>query len=201
LAAENVPSGEAAADAIDGNSPFGKGGAPERSGGAGDFESVIQKKISEFGRDNFLNAARIILLQTIDMYWVEHLEVMDYTRGSVNLRAYGQRDPLVEYKKEGLRLFREMQNAVREQVVRILPNIVPVIQGQAAQNISSNAAPKNSVLTPEMREVHENARIIGSQDGSGKAVQSAKKEPQFGRNDPCWCGSGKKYKKCHGKNV
>ena len=95
-------------------------------------EGIIEKKIAEYGRENFLNAVRIVLLQTIDMYWVEHLEVMDYTRSSVNLRAYGQRDPLVEYKKEGLRLFREMQAAMREQVVKILPHVTPMVNGKAA---------------------------------------------------------------------
>jgi preprotein translocase subunit SecA len=148
---------------------------------------MIEKKIKEFGRDNFLNAARVVLLQVIDMYWVEHLEVMDYTRGSVNLRAYGQRDPLIEYKKEGLRLFREMQGAMKGQIIRILPNIVPMIGGKPV--------PTNNDI--DMSEVRENAKMIGEQDGSKDAHLIAKKaEP--GRNDPCPCGSGKKYKKCHG---
>ncbi len=154
-------------------------------------DAVIDKKVAEFGRENFLNAARIILLQTIDMFWVEHLEVMDYTRSSVNLRAYGQRDPLVEYKKEGLRLFREMQAAVKEQIVRVLPHIVPISNGQSV------AAQKSSEAS-QLKEVHENARVIGAGDGSTSS-QTIKKEPEAGRNDPCPCGSGKKYKKCHGK--
>ena len=156
------------------------------------LQTTIENKIKEFGRENFLNAMRIILLQTIDMYWVEHLEVMDYTRGSVNLRAYGQRDPLIEYKKEGLRLFKEMQNAMREQIIRILPNITPV--GNSAQVERRKSASE----TQQMREIHENAQIIGAGDGSSGS-QTIKKEPQIGRNDPCPCGSGKKYKKCHGK--
>ena len=155
---------------------------------------IITKKIAEFGRDAFINAVRIILLQTIDMYWVEHLEVMDYTRSSVNLRAYGQRDPLIEYKKEGLRLFREMNEAVRGQFMRILPNIVPV--NSAANN---GGASIKGVKDAEFKEIHENAQIIGAGDGSSKGVNSAMKSiPEVGRNDLCPCGSGKKYKKCHG---
>lgn len=154
--------------------------------------SIIEKKMKEFGKENFLQAVRIVLLQTVDMFWVEHLEVMDYTRSSVNLRAYGQRDPLVEYKKEGLRLFREMQNAMREQIVRILPNLVPVMNGKSVQ------AQSNSSEASQLREVHENARIIGDQDGSNN-TQIQEKKAEVGRNDPCPCGSGKKYKKCHGK--
>jgi preprotein translocase subunit SecA len=165
-----------------------------------DISSIIQKKINEFGRENFLNAMRIILLQTIDMYWVEHLEVMDYTRGSVSLRAYGQRDPLIEYKKEGLRLFKEMQNAMREQVIRILPNITPVLSTQGASTqVRKSAGAQGANETQEMKEIHENAKIIGAGDGSNGS-QSIKKEPQVGRNDLCPCGSGKKYKKCHGRN-
>ncbi len=166
----------------------------------GMVEEIIAKKISEFGREAFLQAVRVILLQTIDMYWVEHLEVMDYTRSSVSLRAYGQRDPLVEYKKEGLRLFKEMQNAMKEQVIKILQHIVPVVNGQpiAGQN------------SADLREIHENAQIIGGGDGSGNSgsisggsnsSQLTAKGSEVGRNDPCPCGSGKKYKNCGLKNT
>ncbi len=158
-------------------------------------KEIIAKKIAEFGRDAFLNAARIILLQTIDMYWVEHLEVMDYTRSSVNLRAYGQRDPLIEYKKEGLRLFREMNAAIRDQFVRILPNIVPVNSAVGANGSQQVKGIKDA----EFKEIHDNAQVIGAGDGSSKAGGAGVKgAPEVGRNDPCPCGSGKKYKKCHG---
>ena len=170
--------------------------------GSKNIHTTISKKISEFGREAFLQSVRIILLQVIDMYWVEHLEVMDHTRSSVNLRAYGQRDPLVEYKKEGLRLFKEMQVAMTDQIARILPNIVPVVNGVAA-NVSSTkvGAGKSqgySDVKAELREIHENAQVIGAGDGSSGGNPGIKKEPEVGRNDPCPCGSGKKYKKCHG---
>jgi preprotein translocase subunit SecA len=166
-----------------------------------DIQSIIAKKIAEFGREAFLQAVRIILLQVIDMFWVEHLEVMDHTRSSVNLRAYGQRDPLVEYKKEGLRLFKEMQVAMKDQIERILPNIVPVVNGQQVKQ--GNGSKGYGDIKTELKEIHENAQIIGAGDGSnGSAgsgsVGSGKKGPEVGRNDPCPCGSGKKYKKCHG---
>ena len=159
---------------------------------------IISNKISEFGRDAFFAAVRIILLQTIDMYWVEHLEVMDYTRSSVNLRAYGQRDPLIEYKKEGLRLFREMNEAIRGQFLRILPNIVPVNSAQGAGSNNGSASIKG-IKDAEFKEIHENAQVIGAGDGSSKGGNSnVKSAPEVGRNDLCPCGSGKKYKKCHG---
>jgi preprotein translocase subunit SecA len=149
---------------------------------------IIEEKKKTLGESAFLNVVRQVILQSIDMFWVEHLELMDYTRSSVNLRAYGQRDPLVEYKREGLRLFKEMQEAVNNQVLRVIPNIGA------------------SIVTPEeekLKEVHEQAQVIGSGDGeSNKAHNSAVRNEEgdkVGRNDLCPCGSGKKYKKCHGK--
>ncbi len=163
-------------------------------------EKLIEKKMGEFGREHFLAALRIVLLQVIDMFWVEHLEVMDYTRSSVSLRAYGQRDPLVEYKKEGLRLFKEMQGAMREQVLKLLPHVVPTVNGIP---MKGGAVPDSS----ELKEVHENAQIIGGgSDSSGSGASGGgnsgvSKKDEVGRNDPCPCGSGKKYKQCGLKNT
>ena len=149
-----------------------------------DLDKIIENKIAQLGKERFLTVVRQLMLQAIDMFWVEHLEVMDHTRSSVNLRAYGQRDPLVEYKKEGLRLFREMQLAINNQIINLLPHV------------------GGGIITPEaveLKEVHEQAQIIGGGDGD-KAVQQAPKKDEVGRNDLCPCGSGKKYKKCHGVN-
>ncbi len=158
-----------------------------------ELKKIFEEKVSQLGRDRFLSVVRQLILQSIDMFWVEHLEVMDFTRSSVNLRAYGQRDPLVEYKKEGLRLFREMQVAINSQILNLLPHV------------------GGGIITPEavqLKEVHEQAQVIGGGDGdnstgsnSGSNSNSSKStnnEPEVGRNDPCPCGSKKKYKKCHG---
>jgi preprotein translocase subunit SecA len=150
-----------------------------------DLKKVVEDKITQVGKERFLTVARQLMLQTIDMFWVEHLEIMDYTRSSVNLRAYGQRDPLVEYKKEGLRLFKEMQSAINAQITNLLPHI--------AGNVVSPEA-------VELKEVHDQAQTIGSGDGNSKVQNTATKKPEVGRNDLCPCGSGKKYKKCHGAN-
>ncbi|MES3031024.1 MAG: preprotein translocase subunit SecA [Patescibacteria group bacterium] len=146
-----------------------------------EIQKVIDTKTAQIGRDAFLGVVRQVMLQAIDMFWVEHLEVMDYTRSSVNLRAYGQRDPLVEYKKEGLRLFKEMQAAIDAQILNVLPHIAA---GTIAQE------------TVELKEVHDQAQAIG--EGSSTAPAEVPKKDEVGRNDTCPCGSGKKYKKCHG---
>jgi len=110
-----------------------------------EVEKVVADKIAQFGRDDFYKVIRQILLQTIDTFWVEHLEVMDYTRSSVNLRAYGQRDPLVEYKREGLRLFREMQTAVNNQVINLLPHVAGGVITPAAPKLKETRADADAI--------------------------------------------------------
>ncbi|MEI6479033.1 MAG: preprotein translocase subunit SecA, partial [bacterium] len=85
-------------------------------------EKILEAKENEIGKEAFLGGVRAVCLQAIDFFWMDHLEMMDYLRGSVNLRAYGQRDPLVEYKKEGLRLFREMEISIANMIKEAIPN-------------------------------------------------------------------------------
>lgn len=158
----------------------------------GDLMKILSDKKSLLGEEEFYLALRRLLLQAIDMFWVEHLELMDYTRSSVNLRAYGQRDPLVEYKKEGLRLFKEMEFAIREEIAKLVPHI------GAGMFLKEEE---------KLKEMEKNAILVGG--GENKADNNfaniSSKSPtnedgdKIGRNDPCVCGSGKKYKKCHGK--
>jgi preprotein translocase subunit SecA len=143
--------------------------------------ATIEQKVAQLGEDEFYHAVKRLILQVIDMMWMEHLESMDYLKSSVNLRAYGQRDPLVEYKKEGLRMFRSMKESVQEEIFRMLPAI-----GAGA-------------FVKEEEKAREAVRHI-VEIGGGENTESA--EPihadKTGRNDLCPCGSGKKYKKCHG---
>jgi len=127
-----------------------------------DIMKVIADKKALLGADGFVDAVRRLFLQTIDMFWVEHLEAMDYMRSSVNLRAYGQRDPLVEYKREGLGLFKSMQASIIAQVVTMLPNIGGVV---------AEMKPLNTI--------EQDAKgILGN--GSGPVVASGDK---VGRNE------------------
>lgn len=147
------------------------------------FWQDFSNKESEVGVERFWQNVKQVILQVIDMYWVEHLEVIDYMKGSVRLRAYGQRDPLVEFKREGLRLFKDLEMSIFEQVIKLIPNM---------GNSQVRAEEK------DLQEVHQSAQVIG---GSGRDVSSGNQSSgvtKVGRNDPCPCGSGKKYKKCHG---
>jgi preprotein translocase subunit SecA len=139
-------------------------------------KAQIAAKRAEIGQAEFLAAARMLILQTIDMFWVDHLEMMDYLRGSVNLRAYGQREPLVEYKKEGLSLFKSMQANIENEILKLLPHVGARVAVVEQKNL---------------QEVREGAEKLTSES---KTVTGNSHEP--GRNDLCPCGSGKKYKKC-----
>jgi preprotein translocase subunit SecA len=147
-------------------------------------KTVIKEKEIKLGEKDFYLAIRRLMLQINDMFWVDHLEAMDYLRGSVNLRAYGQRDPLVEYKKEGLKMFKEMQLGIAAEIERIIPLLgLEMKIGETAQ----------------LQETQQQAEVIGGHiSEEGAKIVKAESE-KVGRNDLCPCGSGKKYKKCCGK--
>lgn len=153
------------------------------------LEKIISEKKEKIGENNFFEIVRRIALYTTDTLWMEHLEAMDYLRSSVNLRAYGQREPIVEYKKEGLLMFRQMEEVFKEQVLSLVETINTEENKQVAKE--ENTAPK--VLVASHQELTEFA------DKKNESKNNPMPEgPKVGRNDPCPCGSGKKYKKCHG---
>jgi len=137
---------------------------------------LIEEKKQALGEEEFYHTVRRLLLQTIDMFWIDHLEIMDYLRSSVNLRAYGQRDPLVEYKREGLRLFKEMEEGINAQVLSLLPTIgVGAFQAEEQK----------------LRTVQRQAQLIGGSDmaqtssAPQKRVQNGQGNgnDKIGRND------------------
>ena len=165
--------------------------------GDDEAKKTIEKKKQDIGADNFYPAARKAALQVIDMHWMEHLEAMDYLRSSVNLRAYGQRDPLVEYKKEGLQLFQDMKENIYGQVLSLIANLNP--EAVTISNTPARTMPKNLNLSGGGAEE-------GSRESSSvRATLGASLGEKIGRNDPCPCGAKKpdgtpiKYKHCHGK--
>lgn len=151
-------------------------------------EKMIEEKKQKLGQEAFLETVRRIALYTTDTLWMEHLEAMDYLRSSVNLRAYGQREPIVEYKKDGLKMFKEMEEAFKEQVFSLVGTINEPARGEAS-------GPRQT--------------LEASQPDSGGNLQEQPSQnavsgmSEVGRNDPCPCGAinpatGEvyKYKKC-----
>jgi preprotein translocase subunit SecA len=133
---------------------------------------------------------KYILLQVIDQQWKDHLLNIDHLKEGIGLRGYGQRDPLIEYKKESFDLFQEMMERVQDRVVKYLWRTEVVIEQQG----EAEEAPRQRSLPPQ-KPKQQPMYFSGA---SGPAAPVKRKEEKVGRNDPCPCGSGKKYKKCHG---
>jgi preprotein translocase subunit SecA len=152
---------------------------------AGDpaLTAQINEKVRAMGEAEFYQSAKRLILQVIDMMWMEHLEAMEYLKSSVNLRAYGQRDPLIEYKKDGLRMFNDMKESVQSEIIRLLPAI------------GAGAFAKEEA---EARERVKHALEVGGGEDASSTASPIHAEEKPGRNDLCYCGSGKKFKKCHG---
>ena len=161
-------------------------------------ETHYQEREAELGEPAIAALNRIVLLRVIDSLWVEHLTAVDDMRRSIGLRAYSQRDPLNEFKVEAFRMFDELKGMIRRDVARTIFRVSVV---------------KQPVATPATRMVESRPAINGTgADGTsgtavaagaaaaagGGAAQPVRAATKIGRNDPCYCGSGKKYKRCHG---
>jgi preprotein translocase subunit SecA len=161
-----------------------------------ELESVIYKKVTEaydekvklIGDDKmFRMHERFVALQFLDRHWKEHLRNMDHLKDSIGLRGYGQKDPIIEYKKESLALFENTMALVEDNIIKVLYWIQPPSEEQVREE-KRNAKAKQR-------------RFRNAGGGEAPAVSQVKRDkPKVGRNDPCPCGSGKKYKKCCGKN-
>ncbi len=160
-----------------------------------ELSEIVKNKKSELGEDIFYNAVRGIMLKTIDLLWVEHLELMDYTKQSVNLRAYGQRDPLIEYKGEGLRLFKEMEYLYAVQFTKTLERAQK--EGVTINNVSNNISTPN--INNDMQIVHNQAQHIAKQSESISNTNSGSQAPivtgvKIGRNDKVTITNGTETK-------
>jgi preprotein translocase subunit SecA len=133
-----------------------------------------------------------LYLQSIDALWKDHLLQMDHLRQGIGLRGYGQRDPKQEYKKEGYDMFTRMTWNVRSSVVGNVLRLVPARQ-ETAQEIEQ----KRVALGRKQKVIESHPGADGEADGPRQETVT-RGQPKVGRNDPCPCGSGKKYKKCHG---
>jgi preprotein translocase subunit SecA len=178
-----------------------------------DARDTYAAKEEEFSGDLMRELERFVILQVVDVRWREHLENMDYLREGIGWRQMAQKDPLVEYTAEGERMFTELGRMIRGEVVLHLfhAELEPPEDGAQTQ-LLPQAAPNGGGNGSRLQYEHETvagaAAIAqaGAGNGAGRdatapaAVQTMQASPheKLGRNDPCWCGSGKKFKKCHG---
>ena len=143
-------------------------------------ETRYMEKESEFGEEKFREVERVVLLQVVDRKWMDHIDAMDQLRQGIGLRAYGQQDPVRAYQMEGFDMFDEMTQDIWEDTVGFLyhvENPEKIQRKRVAEPLSTNV------------------------DGQNNSKTVVNKDKKVGRNDPCPCGSGKKYKKCHGSSV
>lgn len=150
-------------------------------------QEVFNTKANQLnGPEQLLEFEKVVILRVVDSKWTDHIDAMDQLRQSIGLRAYGQNNPLVEYQTEGYKMFEEMVGAIEYEVTRLF------MKAEIRQNVQREQVSTGEAVQPTTGDAKENSNT------------SAKKQPvhvnKVGRNDPCPCGSGKKYKNCHGKD-
>ncbi len=161
------------------------------------------QRLAQVGGENFHPFERAVLLQSIDMHWREHLAALDYLRQGIHLRSYGQKQPKQEYKREAFELFGQLLDVVKNDVTRTLMTVR--IQSseqieQAAQDYEARGERVSNVTYTAPTETGEAESVpeAAARGMTAAAAGGALAVPRVGRNDPCPCGSGKKYKQCHG---
>ena len=183
-----------------------------------------EEKEKLVGREVLERVERDIMLQIVDTQWKDHLYSLDHLKEGIGLRGYGQKDPLIEYKKESFEMFQAMKDRVDEEIVRYLWWLRPVLNEEAAVAVpvprrpaprraplilndpgaeaaaasvfGAPRSPAPNTAAPARATAAQQPPRVGGDDAAIKTVR--RDEPKVGRNDPCPCGSGKKYKKCHG---
>ena len=144
--------------------------------------ALYEKRENEFGPELMREVERVVLLKTVDSKWMDHIDAMSELKQGIHLRSYGQKDPVVEYRFEGFQMFDEMVRSIREDTCRL----VLTVQVKREEGIK-----REQVAKPSQENL----------GGDGTVKQApVKNKAKVGRNDPCPCGSGKKYKKCCGIN-
>jgi len=169
---------------------------------AGLAKENYNKKEQEIGSDQMRYIEKSIMIQTIDMMWMNHLDEIDYLREGIGLRGYGQRDPLIEYKREAFGMFSHLMENVRSSVVHTIFKINAVATPPTSFDESRRAEsqPKNLQFKGASEEMEQFGAAKKAESGKEQAVSKPfVNKDKIGRNDPCSCGSGKKYKKCCGK--
>ncbi len=152
-----------------------------------------EEKEKQVGPEVMRLHEKYLLLQVIDQLWKDHLLMIDHLKEGIGLRGYGQRDPLIEYKKESFELFQEMMERIQDRVVKYLWKIDVVVEREGEQQPRRREPQRSPLAQPPKQQP-----MFLSGGGSATPQTVKRTSEKVGRNDPCPCGSGKKYKKCHG---
>ena len=158
-------------------------------------DEVYQAKIELVGAATFHQFERNVMLQSLDSHWREHLAALDHLRQGIHLRGYAQKNPKQEYKREAFELFEGLLDLVRREVTRI----VYTVQIRSQEDVEETAPHADVQNVQYQHAEYDEALDEGEGEAQPQAASPAESGPKIGRNDPCPCGSGKKYKHCHGK--
>ena len=180
-------------------------------------EECYEQRELLFGEENMRELEKVVMLRVVDQKWKEHLDHMDMLREGINLRAYGQRNPLVEYKIEALDMFEEMEGSIMDQIASLMYHVSIVMPQPQTEEADEEAQARAAeaqkeqmqrTLAAERSKLTDSLKDAQATHGDDVSAAEAKKKPvtnkdgsKVGRNDPCPCGSGKKYKNCCGKNA
>ena len=161
---------------------------------------TYERKRTETGEEAIRVLERVVLLRVIDSLWVDHLTAVDDMRRGIGLRAYSQRDPLNEFKVEAYRMFDELKATIRHDVTHNIFRVTVMREApvQQARRVTEGRVDVASGAVAGAAGATGMATATAGGNGAGAAQQPVRAGPKLGRNDPCWCGSGKKYKRCHG---
>ncbi len=152
-----------------------------------EIEGAYQAKVEQVGPDVMRQFEKAVMLQSLDNHWKEHLAAMDYLRQGIHLRGYAQKNPKQEYKRESFELFSDMLENLKVEVISLLSKV----QVQAESDVEA--------VEEQRKAAAEQPTQTNASEGQGSVSIGRREGPKVGRNDPCPCGSGKKYKQCHGK--
>jgi preprotein translocase subunit SecA len=162
-----------------------------------EIEKAFELKEATYGSEIIRHLEKVIMLQTLDTQWKEHLAEMDYLRKGIGLRGYAQKNPKQEYKREAFEMFTEMLDRVKLEVITILSKV----QLREESDVDELERRQQASAQKDLQLKHASASATGeqAQPTSAGATPFIRDKPKIGRNEPCYCGSGKKFKQCHGK--
>ncbi|MEE0742425.1 MAG: preprotein translocase subunit SecA [Emergencia sp.] len=170
-----------------------------------DFHKLYEEKEQEIGMEQMREVERMILLRVVDNLWMDHIDAMDQLKSGIGLRALGQQDPAAAYAKEGFDMFEQMISAIQEDTVKYCYNVTVETRTERKTIMEAESATKSEFVDEDQVRTMQGGGQLP--EGAQVPAREQKKEPvrrdqpKVGRNDPCPCGSGKKYKNCCGKNA
>jgi len=170
-----------------------------------DLSKVYEEKEQQMGAESLRHLERMLLLNTIDSKWKDHLYAMDQLKEGIGLRSFAQRDPLIEYKREGFTMFEMMYGSIHQEVAELIFKIQPVTEESRLKGVFSSLPPSfvpdelSGLSSPPPPAAGGPQLAAPGQEAPPSSQPIRKSGPKVGRNEPCPCGSGKKYKKCCGQ--